>query len=151
MRFVDTNVLLYAISSDPAETAKAERAAALLNEPDLALSVQVLQEFYAIATRKLNPPLPPREAALQVQRLCAFQVMGSTAQSVQAAIALAQEHQLHWWDALILEAALRALPRPVIGHIASDALWLDLRCLEVPDLPAFTAQLPALADALAQE
>ena len=50
-----------------------------------------------------------------------------------------------------LEAALRALPRPVIGHIASDALWLDLRCLEAPDVPAFTAQLPALADALAQE
>lgn len=34
--------------------------------------------------------------------------MGSTARSVQAAIALAQEHQLQWWDALILEAALRA-------------------------------------------
>ena len=50
-----------------------------------------------------------------------------------------------------LEARLRALPRPVIGHIASDALWLDLRCLEAPDVPAFTAQLPALADALAQE
>lgn len=49
-----------------------------------------------------------------------------------------------------LEAALRTLPRPVIGHIASDALWLDLRCLEAPDVPAFTAQLPALADALAQ-
>ena len=50
-----------------------------------------------------------------------------------------------------LEAALRSLPRPVIGHIASDALWLDLRCLEAPDLPAFTAQLPALADALRQK
>ncbi len=49
-----------------------------------------------------------------------------------------------------LEAALRTLPRPVIGYIASDALWLDLRCLEAPDVPAFTAQLPALADALAQ-
>jgi L-seryl-tRNA(Ser) seleniumtransferase len=49
-----------------------------------------------------------------------------------------------------LEAALRTLPRPVIGHIASDALWLDLRCLEAPDVPAFTAQLPALADALAR-
>ena len=50
-----------------------------------------------------------------------------------------------------LEAALRSLPRPVIGHIASDALWLDLRCLEAPDLPAFIAQLPALADALTQK
>lgn len=50
-----------------------------------------------------------------------------------------------------LEAVLRSLPRPVIGHIASDALWLDLRCLEAPDLPAFTAQLPALADALTQK
>ncbi len=49
-----------------------------------------------------------------------------------------------------LEAALRTLPRPVIGHIASDALWLDLRCLEAPDMPAFTAQLPALTDALAR-
>ena len=49
-----------------------------------------------------------------------------------------------------LEAALRALPRPVIGHIANDALWLDLRCLEPHDAPAFTAQLPALAEALAQ-
>ncbi len=52
--------------------------------------------------------MPAPEAAAQVQRLCAFQVMGSTAQSVQAAIALAQEHQLQWRDALILEAALRA-------------------------------------------
>ena len=34
--------------------------------------------------------------------------MGSTAQIVQAAIALAQQHRLRWRDALILEAALRA-------------------------------------------
>ncbi len=46
-----------------------------------------------------------------------------------------------------LAAALRALPLPVIGRIADDRLLLDLRCLE--DTPAFTAQLPALHDALA--
>lgn len=49
-----------------------------------------------------------------------------------------------------LEAALRALPRPVIGRTQDDALWLDLRCLEAPDQPAFVAQLPRLAGLLAK-
>ncbi|HEY0201812.1 MAG TPA: L-seryl-tRNA(Sec) selenium transferase, partial [Burkholderiaceae bacterium] len=48
-----------------------------------------------------------------------------------------------------LEAALRALPRPVIGHIADGALWLDLRCLEAHDEGEFTAQLPQLRTLLA--
>jgi L-seryl-tRNA(Ser) seleniumtransferase len=39
-----------------------------------------------------------------------------------------------------LDAAWRALPRPVIGRIAEKTLWLDLRCLEEPDEAAFAAQ-----------
>ncbi len=41
-----------------------------------------------------------------------------------------------------LAAALRALPRPVVGRVADDALWLDLRCLE--DKAGFAAQLKEL-------
>ena len=41
-----------------------------------------------------------------------------------------------------LEAALRRLPIPVIGRIADDALWLDLRCLEDPQ--GFRGQLGLL-------
>lgn len=46
----------------------------------------------------------------------------------------------------VLERRLRALPRPVIGRIADDTLWLDLRCLEPDQRDTFIAQLAHLQD-----
>ncbi|MBW7926016.1 MAG: L-seryl-tRNA(Sec) selenium transferase [Burkholderiaceae bacterium] len=43
-----------------------------------------------------------------------------------------------------LEAALRRLPTPVVGHIADGCLRLDLRCLRPEDEAAFAAQLATL-------
>jgi predicted nucleic acid-binding protein len=108
--FFDTNVLVYAMDSgDPARQEIAiERFARAQSEDSIVLSTQVLQEFYAITTRKLLPPLSAAEAARQLEQLSAFEVMGANAQSVLAATQLARKHRLQWWDALILEAALRA-------------------------------------------
>jgi predicted nucleic acid-binding protein len=49
--FLDSNILLYSISSDPDEFTKRQQALLLLDRNDCALSVQVLQEFYIQATR----------------------------------------------------------------------------------------------------
>lgn len=51
VRCVDTDVLVYGGSSSKADRAKAAQAAVLLDEPDLALSVHVLQEFTSSRSR----------------------------------------------------------------------------------------------------
>jgi predicted nucleic acid-binding protein len=51
MRFVDTNILLYAVSNVPEESSKSRVALDLLESDDLCLSIQVLQEFYVQATQ----------------------------------------------------------------------------------------------------
>ena len=51
MRFVDTNVLLYAVGAPSADADKRLRALGLLTPGDLALSVWVLQAFHHQATR----------------------------------------------------------------------------------------------------
>ena len=79
MRFVDTNVLLYAISRAPEERGKAQRANDLLADPDLALSVQVLQEFYVQATRASRPDrLSHEQASRLVESFLRFTVQEVT-------------------------------------------------------------------------
>ena len=55
LHFLDTNILLYSISTNPTDASKRERAIALLGRDDGALSVQVLQEFYVQAMRATRP------------------------------------------------------------------------------------------------
>ena len=108
--FFDTNILVYTV--DTSEPARQEQAidclARAVRDDTIVISTQVLQEFYSITTRKLRPPLSPREAAQQVEQLCGFEVVGASAHSIMSAVELAQRHKLAWWDALILEAAQRA-------------------------------------------
>jgi len=66
MRFLDTNVLLYSISSIPGEHVKARIARELLDSADLALSTQVLQEFIVQATRASRVERLEIEEALAV-------------------------------------------------------------------------------------
>jgi predicted nucleic acid-binding protein len=106
VRFVDTNVLLYAISRDPGEKAKAARANALLDEGDLGLSVQVLQEFYVQATRSTRgDALTRAQAASLVEAFLRFPAAAITVVVMQRAFTTCQRFGISYWDAAILEAS----------------------------------------------
>ena len=106
MRFVDTNVLIYAVCPLPGELEKAQRASELLNSTDLALSAQVLQEFYVQATRPTRPgALNHEEASRIVRGFRRFPVQPITAQVVNDALALRGRFRINYWDGAILAAA----------------------------------------------
>jgi predicted nucleic acid-binding protein len=106
VRFVDTNVLLYAISRDPAEQDKAKHANDILAERDLALSVQVLQEFYVQATRESRPDaIGHGQAVLLIQSFQRFAIQDMTNGIMMAALDARQRFQLSYWDAAIIEAS----------------------------------------------
>ena len=106
MRLVDTNVLLYAASPAPDDAAKHGLAVALLKQPDLALSVQVLAEFFVQATRPSRPHALSAELALRFLSVFDdFPVQPITAEVFRAGVSLSQRFGLSYWDGAILAAA----------------------------------------------
>lgn len=106
--FLDTNVIAYADDLDsPAKQAIAlailERA---YGEAAGVLSLQVLQEYYVTATRKLG--VPPADARRKVELLARLEVVKLDPTDLLAAIDLQRLHGFSFWDALIVQAALQA-------------------------------------------
>jgi predicted nucleic acid-binding protein len=98
--FLDTNVLLYLLSSD---AAKADRAEALLHG-GATVGVQVLNEFANVASRKLALSWPEIEDVLGlIRHRC--EVRALTLEVHEQALALVQRHSFAWYDALIVAAA----------------------------------------------
>jgi predicted nucleic acid-binding protein len=121
VRFVDTNILLYAISRDPKEQDKAGRANEILAARDVALSVQVLQELYVQATRASRPdPLSHEQATRLVESFLRFPVLDITTDLMLAAAATRQRFDLSYWDAAILEAARTLGCEVVLSEDLSD-------------------------------
>lgn len=98
--FFDTSVLLYLLSGD---TAKANRAEALLTEGGV-ISVQVLNEFAAVAHRKAKLPWPDiRMLLTTIQVAC--QVVPVTLEMHEAALGVAERYGFTIYDSLIVAAA----------------------------------------------
>ena len=103
--FFDTNVLVYA--DDRSSPAKQKRAIDLVvehrRERTGVVSLQVLQEYFVSATKKLH--LDARIARRKVELLAEFDVATPDVPDVLAAIDLHRLHEMSFWDALIIRTA----------------------------------------------
>jgi predicted nucleic acid-binding protein len=117
VRLVDTNVLLYAISRDPEEAAKARRANEILAAGDIGLAVQVLQEFYVQATRASRSDAITHEQAVGlIEAWRRFPVQDTTIAVVTAALATRRRFGISYWDAAIIEAGRQLGCRIVLSE-----------------------------------
>jgi len=106
--FFDTNVLFYLFSrEDPDKQHVAESLfAAATRAGSATLSTQVLQELYAVATRKLAEPLVRATARLAAQELSEQNVVRLEAPMLLKAMDRSVADTLSFRDAVIVEAAL---------------------------------------------
>jgi len=118
--FFDTNVVLYLLSAD---TAKADRAEDLIACGG-AISVQVLNEFVAVASRKLRMPLAEVcEVLSQIRAVCKVEPI--TTETHERALNVAERYGLSIDDALIVAAALLAGCTTLFSEDMQDGQVID--------------------------
>lgn len=110
LAFVDTNVLVYALSED--DLAKRAIARALIAELQsghtLRTSAQVLSEFFVIVTRKVRKRLTAEAAVEHMEQIGTSPVVVIDFVLVVQACQLSVSAKISYWDALIVAAAARA-------------------------------------------
>ena len=132
--FVDTNVLVYAHDTDAGD--KHARARTLLGDlwdsRSGSLSTQVLQEFYAVVTRKFKPAMPLAKARAIVAAYGEWCDVATEPQLIVAASRLEEEHTLSFWDALIVQAAIHAGAERLVSEDLQDGRRFGALAIENP-------------------
>jgi predicted nucleic acid-binding protein len=131
--FVDTNVLVYVFDHDePAKSKRAQDLLARARPGELALSAQVLGEFYVTVTRKLKRPLDETAADEALEWLGLLHVVALDSALVKAAIQTSRSAQLSYWDGLIVAAAAQARCGRLLSEDLNDGQLIGSVRVENP-------------------
>ena len=103
--FLDTNILVYLFSTT--EVVKSEQINTIIqtysDKNQLVWSTQVIQEFYAVMSRKYNVP------SLQIKKIIDtfshLECVVNDVAIIKNAIDIQVIHQLSFWDSLIISSA----------------------------------------------
>jgi predicted nucleic acid-binding protein len=108
--FVDTNILAYAHDTDSGS--RHAKALALVEKLWLSgegvVSTQVLQELSVFIRRKASRPMSDDEAYKVIEEFRIWEVVENNLDSILGAIKLEARYQISFWDALMLQAAMKA-------------------------------------------
>ena len=123
--FIDTNVLIYADDArDPRKRNLArELIRGLMRSRRGVLSLQVLQEYFSAATRKLG--MDAENARQRVVLYARFDIITLAPADLLAAIDLHRLHHLSIWDCLIVRAALTGKSTRLHSDDLSDGCVMD--------------------------
>ncbi|MBI5178469.1 MAG: PIN domain-containing protein [Nitrospinae bacterium] len=106
--FVDTNIIVYAY--DPSAGEKHLKAAEVMSglweSGNGVVSIQVLQEFFVTATRKMGKPMDAKTAKTIVGDLLKWKTVTPSGETLLDAIDICGKHQCSFWDAMIISSAL---------------------------------------------
>ncbi|ERR1017187_1109683 len=107
--FVDTNVLVYAHDIDAGykQLKALEILLDLKQQRSVAVSMQVLQEFYSTVTRKLASRVPKDEAREIVEDF-SYWCVATTPADINRAFQIEDEARINFWDAMIISAAIKS-------------------------------------------
>jgi len=122
--FLDTNVILYAASTD---LSKARRAEALIEAGGL-ISVQVLNEIANVARRKMALTWPEVHALLNSVRGL-LEIAPLTLETHQDGLALSERYGLSVYDAMIVAAALEGRCETLWSEDMRDGLVVNDRLI----------------------
>jgi predicted nucleic acid-binding protein len=121
--FLDTNVLICAtLQADP----RSEVARSLLARRGT-VSVQVLNEFANVASRKMRRPWPEIGRALAAIRMLCAPPLALTVGIHEAGLAIAARTGYRFYDALIIAAALEARCETLFSEDLQDGQVIDGR------------------------
>ncbi|MGH6693032.1 MAG: PIN domain-containing protein [Gammaproteobacteria bacterium] len=139
---LDTNVLVYAY--DRRDASRRDAAIALLrvlvHVGDVAVSAQVLGEFFWTVSRNIPDPLTAAQAGEEVRRHArTWQVVSLSSETVRAAAQAAVRYGLPYWDALIWAAAKLAGIPVVLSEDFQDGREIEGVTFQNPFLVAATA------------
>jgi predicted nucleic acid-binding protein len=105
-RFVDTNVLVYAIETGRPEARKGSKARQILKNERVCLSTQVLGEFYqAVISPRRQTALTHDEAIAWIQLWKRYDIDGIQVPHVDLALQLTEKFRVNYYDALIIATA----------------------------------------------